>query len=106
MILLILTNVILPILYIMSVTTLRFYRLSFPTIQHSRSLSASLIQTGIYSRSTKFSYFAYNDISQPLLLTMADSYYIPAIENLHFKLRQHNLQRNFILVRFFKSFCC
>ena len=95
---LILISVILVILYIIPTTMLRAYRFSFPTIQHSKSLSVSLIQTGIYPRSTKFSHFAFNDLSQPLLLTMADGYYSSAIENLHFKLREYNLQRNFIVL--------
>ena len=71
----------------------------------SKSLSACLIQNGIYPRRTNFTKIMhveenmpYNDISVPLFITMADTFYLPAVRNFHFQLQNYNLQNNFIVM--------
>jgi len=65
----------------------------------SQSLSTTLIQNKIYPRHKNANVkLSYNNISCPLFITMADSFYLPAVENFHFELKQYNLHKNFLVM--------
>lgn len=108
-------SIILPVLFIRSKTLkisifnikmISKTRIPSLTITNlSKSLSASLIQNGIYPRHTNLTKIMhveenipYNNISVPLFITMADIFYLPAVRNFHFQLQNYGLQNNFIVM--------
>lgn len=67
----------------------------------TKPLSSILIEHRIYPRQFNFSttkYLSQNDMSSPLFITMVDQFYLPAVRNFHYQLKQYNLHNNFIVL--------
>jgi hypothetical protein len=70
-----------------------------------KNLSSYLIHNRIYPRRTNLTNITYsndslpyNNVSCPLFITMADTFYLPAVRNFQSQLRNYGLQENLVVL--------
>ena len=72
-------------------------------VNPDESLSSYLVRVRIYPRPSsqstmmsKIKQETYNNVTCPLFITIADSFYLPAVRNFVYALQKYHLEKNFI----------